>query len=165
MLMTLGAVVGIAPAALAHGDHGAAPAAIFEPTGPYVVSVWVEVFGDETVTGHAVIESAEDAGAPAAPTVWVETGQGTRIAANVENAQEGVWTVQFQSMAGASLIVEWPTPNGPERADFALRELPAPWWFKVLLVLMTPPGLWFGFWLAKRRRRAFGLAPTAWSTG
>ncbi len=69
-------MIGTASSAFAHGSHGAAPAALFEPAGPYVVSVWIEEHADSSITGNVVIESAE---VDAAPEIWLQTAQGAVV--------------------------------------------------------------------------------------
>ncbi len=72
---------------------------------------------------------------------------------------DGTWTVQFTSTTGDTLVMGWPSISGDQEMVFVLDELAAPPWFRSTLGLVTPPGLWFLFWLMKRRRRAFGLVP------
>lgn len=155
-LVALGAVIGTASAAFAHGSHGAAPAALFEPAGPYVVSVWIEEHADSTITGNAVIEATE---VDSAPEIWLQTAQGPLLLDDVTDYGDGTWTVQFTSTVGDTLVVAWDSVTGDEEMIFALEEIAAPPWFRSTLALVTPPGLWFLYWLMKRRRRAFGLVP------
>jgi len=156
VLGTMVMMVGPAPAAVAHGDHGTVPAALFEAAGPYVVSVWIDQTADRHLTVNAVIDG-RGSGAP--PRLWLDAASGKRELAGLVDHEDGTWTVSFDSMAGDSLVVGWTTALGYQDLAFTLVPLPAPPWFRRILVGVTPIGLWFVNWLMKRRRRAFGLFP------
>jgi len=156
VLLAVVTVISTAPAAFAHGEHGAAPVALSETAGPYVVSVWVESFADRTMTTSALIEGK---GTQVPPELWLESSHGRTSIAELLAGQNGTWTVEFHSVAGDAIVIGWATSGKAGELVIALDELAAPWWFRLLLVLVTVPGLWFAHWLWKRRRRAFGLAP------
>jgi len=156
VLVAAGSVASTAPAAFAHGDHGAELAAHSEPAGPYTVTVWVEEQADETVTANVIIDGR---GIETPPGLWLETNEGRVALGEPITVQANTWIFEFRSTGESSLVVSWATARGNGEMAVLLEGLPAPWWFRPILVVVTVPGLWFANWLWKRRRRAFGLAP------
>lgn len=117
--------------------------------------MWVEEFvGGATIT-NAIIESAET---QTPPGIWLQTAQGRQRLTNLVDHGDGTWTATFDSVVGDTFVVGWESLAGEQEVVFALTPIPAPWWFKAVLVSVTPPGLWFVYWMIKRRRRAMGMA-------
>jgi hypothetical protein len=145
-----------APAAEAHTDSSPEPIAVAEQAGPYTVTLWIDETGGGSISGTAVIKGD---GAETAPGFSIDGPTERSTLTELVSDGEETWRIEFESVVGSMLVLTWSGSNGIQQHAFALDHIPAPWWFRPILVLITPPGLWFGYWLLKRRKRAFSLAP------
>jgi len=145
-------MLGAIPAG-AHGVHGSVPATIGEQAGPYHVSLWIEYDNNERVRASAEIQSDSTA---RDPDLWVIGADGLRRPIDQLLASANVWTVQFDTRLGDTLVVTW-TTNAGERGEhtFIIDEMPTPLWLQLTLIVITVPGLWFVRWLWRRRVRVF----------
>ena len=145
--------------ALAHGVAEAEAIALRQSAGPYSVSVFVGELDAVRVAAHATVTGDTDR----APTVVVRSDGGVTAVELIAGADGSGWVAEFEANAGDELVVGWGPANGDDVGErvIVLSSPEAPVWFIGLLGIITPPGVWFGYWLMKRRRRAFGLAPSS----
>lgn len=149
-------ILGASPA-LAHGVNEIEAVALQRPAGPYDVSVFISEVDGDRVNVHAALVGDTTV----APAVMVRSALGD-APVQMTAAQSGSgWIAEFVTSSGAELVVTWTdVRSGVVQETAVILASPRPpEWFVGLLGVITFPGLWFGYWLIKRRRRAFGLTP------
>lgn len=141
----------------AHGVAEAEAIALEQSAGPYLVSVFVGELDAVRVESHATITGDTNR----APSVVVRSDGGVTAVELIAGADGSGWVAEFVANAGDELVVGWGRANSGDFGERAivLASPEPPAWFVGLLGIITPPGVWFGYWLMKRRRRAFGPAP------